>query len=215
MLGNDDQLGVFVNLFKKGTKLSYDKGEYIVRPGESPSSVYYIESGLVKAFNITKYGEENLLIIRKSHQLFPLIWAVTNVGREVVYQTLVPTTLYRIDRDTFTDYLHKNPDCLYSFIDLITEQYQIHSERIMNLEYRTVRERLASFLLTMATHYGREFKSGMLIEVPLKQQDIASSISASRETASREVSALERKGFIEKKQTCVFIKDPKALKKLL
>ena len=79
---------------------------------------------------------------------------------------------------------------------MVTEMYRIHSERIINLEYRSVRARLVSFLLTMRGRFGKETTEGLVIEVPLRHQDIASSINASRETASREMSALEKKGWI-------------------
>lgn len=215
MLGNDSQLEVFLNLFKRGTRLTYNKGEYIIRPGESPSHVFYIDEGLVKAFNISKYGEENLLIIRKPHEIFPLIWAITGQGRSIIYQTLTPTKVYRIDREDFNTFLKENTDALYPFIDLVTEQYQMHSERILNLEYRSVRERLVSFLLTMALRFGKKTPTGLMIDVPLKQQDIASSINASRETTSREIGILERKGLIKNSQSCITILDKKTLKDLL
>lgn len=215
MLANETQLEAFLDVFKKGTKLTYTKGEYIIRPGESPSHIFYIETGLVKAFNISKYGEENLLIIRKPHEIFPLIWAITGQGRSIIYQALGPTTVWRINRDDFNDFLVKQPEVLYPFLDLIIEQYQMHSERILNLEYRSVRERLVSFLLTMALRFGRKTEDGILIDVPLKQQDIASSINASRETTSRELSMLERKGLVSSAQLCVTIKNKKALKALL
>jgi CRP-like cAMP-binding protein len=73
------------------------------------------------------------------------------------------------------------------------EMYRIHSERILNLEYRSVRERLISFLLTMSHRFGKKTTEGLLINVPLRHQDIASSINASRETTTRELAALERK----------------------
>lgn len=215
MLGNDSQLELFLSLFKHGRLLSYNKGEYIIRPGESPEYVFYIESGLVKAFNISKYGEENLLIIRKPHEIFPLIWAVTGQGRSIIYQALSPTTVYKVNREEFTKFLTSNTDVLYPFIDLIVKQYRIHSERILNLEYRSVRERLVSFILTMAMRFGKDCPEGVLINVPLKQQDIASSINATRETTSRELGVLERKGLITTTQGYITIIDKSALKKLL
>lgn len=215
MLGNDTQLQIFLSVFKSGVQLSYNKGEYIIRPGETPSHVYYIDEGFVKALNITKYGEENLLIIRKSHEIFPLIWSITGKGKSIIYQTLTPTKVYRISRDKFGKFLKENTDALYPFIDLITSQYRVHSERVMNLEYRSVRERLASFLLTMAKRFGSQTKNTITINVPLIQQDIASSINASRETTSREIGILERKGLIKTSQSIITIIDKKALKNLL
>lgn len=215
MLGNENQLQIFLSLFKRGTELTYNKNEYIIRPGESPNYVYYINEGLVKAFNISKYGEENLLIIRKPREIFPLIWAITGRGRSIIYQALTPTKVYRVTREDFNNFLKENTDALYPFIDLITDQYRIHSERILNLEYRSVRERLASFLLTMAFRFGKDSSKGIIIDVPLKQQDIASSINASRETTSRELGILERKGLIKNSQGRLIIIDKQALKKLI
>src|SRR5436190_2068529 len=110
MLADDKDIKSLVELFKSGTMLTYKKGEYIIRPGETPSDVYYIEEGLVKAFNISKYGEENMLIVRKSHEIFPLIWALTGQEKDIIYQTLVPAKVWRIDRKKYLSYLNSNSD---------------------------------------------------------------------------------------------------------
>lgn len=215
MLASDKQTAALVGLFKGGTKLTYKKGEYVIRPGEAQSAVFYIESGLVKAYNISKYGEENLLIIRKDHEIFPLIWALTSQERDIIYQAMDSTVLWRISQETYLGYLNSHTSALPPILDMVTEMYRIHSERILNLEYRTVRERLVSFLLSMSTRFGKETDDGLVIEVPLRHQDIASSINASRETASREIAALERKGLIENKRFYIVLMDIPALQAML
>jgi len=215
MLASERQVAALVKLFKGGTKLTYRKGEFIIRPGEAPSAVFYIEEGLVKAYNISKYGEENLLIIRKDHEIFPLIWAITGQERDIIYQTMVQSIVWRISPQTYLTFLHNHPAALPPLLDMVTEMYRIHSERLLNLEYRTVRERLISFLLTMANRFGGEADEGTVIEAPLRHQDIASSINASRETASREIAALERKGLIKSKNGNIILKDIDALQNYL
>jgi CRP-like cAMP-binding protein len=215
MLADESELASLVELFKSGTRLTYKKSEYVIRPGETPETVYYIEEGLVKAFNISKYGEENLLIVRKSNEIFPLIWALTGQERDIIYQTLTPTILWRIDHKKYLSYLHNHTKALPPLLDMVTEMYRLHSERILNLAYRTVRERLVSFLLTMEGRFGEKTPDGIIIKVPLRHQDIASSINASRETASRELSFLERKDLITNKQLFITIKDKKGLKAFL
>ena len=215
MFASDRQVAALVGLFKGGTKLTYRKGEYVIRPHEAPSAVFYIESGLVKAFNISKYGEENLLIIRKEHEIFPLIWALTGRERDIIYQALAPTVLWRIRQEAYLSFLHSHPSALPPILDMVTEMYRIHSERILNLEYRSVRERLVSFLLTMSQRFGQKTDNGTIIEVPLRHQDIASSINASRETASREIAALERKGLISNHSGYVTLLDIDKLQQYL
>lgn len=204
-----------IQTFRRGTRLTYKKGEYIIRPGETPSAVFYIESGLVKAFDITKYGEENLLIIRKEQEIFPLIWAITGQERSVIYQVLSPTVVWKITRKQYLDYLYGHPTALQLVLNMTIEMYRIHSERIMSLEYRTVRERLISFLLSSAVRFGVKDKDGILIDVPLRQQDIASSINASRETTGRELSSLESKGLIQVRRSLIILTDEEKLKSYL
>ncbi len=213
MIATQKQTIQLVELFQNvGKKLEFQKNAFIIHPGEFPPGVFYIERGVVKAYDITRYGEENLLIIRKEGEMFPLIWALTGQERQVIYQALAPTTVWRISRPQFTEFIGSHPEAYAPLLDMTIEMYRLHSERILNLEYRTVRERLISFLLTMAQRFGRSIGNGhILIDIPLKHQDIASSINASRETASRELSSLERKGLVSSSQSFVTLRNTTAL----
>ena len=196
MLADKDQSQSLEDLFQQGTKLTYKKGEFVIRPGESPPGVFYISEGLVRAYDITKYGEENLLVIRKSGEYLGLTLTITGDDKKIIYQTLTPATLWLMKSEVFTEHLTKNPEIALPLVDHLIEMYRVHSERILNLEYRSVRERLISFLLTTARRFGEETKDGVLIKVPLRHQDVASSINSSRETTTREIAYLERNHLI-------------------
>jgi CRP/FNR family transcriptional regulator, cyclic AMP receptor protein len=215
MLANDKQRKSFKALFEKGRKLTYKKGELIIRANETPTGVFLIESGLVKAYDITKYGEENLLIIRKAGEIFPLIWSVTGEDKLVVYEAMSQVEIWKVDRDEYLDYLQNNKEALPPFIDLVIAMYRMHSLRIINLEYRTVRERVVAFLLLMAERFGEESGSKIVISAPLRRIDIASSVNATRETTGREIVALERNKLIETNNSIISIIDIKKLKKIL
>jgi CRP-like cAMP-binding protein len=218
MLTTESQHNALVNLFHQGTKLTYKKGEFVIRPGETPSGVFYIKEGLVKAYDITKYGEENLLIIRKSGEILGLTWAITGQNRNIIYATLTPTELFQISREQFVTFLRTSPEAALPLVDMVVDMYRLHSERIITLEYRSVRERLISFLLSTAKRFGHEDEelddsgAAVILQVPLKHQDIASSISATRETTSRELAYLERQGLIARDQSIITLLDIKRLR---
>lgn len=193
----------------------YEKGEFIIRPGGPPQGVFYIQTGLVKAYDITKYGEENLLIIRKSGDVLGLTWAITGQDRHILYSALARSELLQVSREDFVSFIRTNPRAALPLVDMLVGMYRLHSERIMNLEYRTVRERLVSFLLSTARRFGLETPEGITIRVPLRHQDIASSISATRETTGRELSALERQGLLVSAQSIIVLKDVEKLRKFL
>lgn len=216
MLANFRQTVELVEVFRRhGTQRTYKKGDYIIRPGEVPPGVFYVKSGLVKAYDITKYGEENLLIVRKSDEIFPLIWALTGQERQVIYQTLAPTEVWEMTRECFEEEILTHTEALAPLLDMTIEMYRLHSERILNLEYRTVRERIVSFLLTMAARFGDKTDDGLAIGIPLRHQDIASSVNASRETTSRELAALERRGLLVNRQANITLLDADKLRDML
>lgn len=207
MLATDAQLASLIDLFHTGSRQEFHKGEFIVRPGQTLPGVYLIESGIVKAYDITKYGEENLLIIRHAGELLGMTWAVAGREREIIYTTLTPTTVWLISLETFTEHMHNHPEAAVPVVSILADMFRLHGERIMTLEYRTVRERLASFLLGMAERFGVKTEQGIKIDAPLRHQDIASSISATRETTSRTLSELERKGILKSEQSHIYILD--------
>jgi CRP/FNR family transcriptional regulator len=216
MLANLKQMAELVDIFARlGVKKAYKKGDFIIHPGKQPPGVFYISQGMVKAYDVTKYGEENLLIIRKQDEIFPLIWALTGQERHISYQALAETVVMEITRQQFEEHIIQHPGALAPLLDMTIEMYRLHSERILNLEYRTVKERLVSFLITTSTRFGTRTDQGLLIEAPLRHQDIASSINATRETTSRELSALEKKGLLEKNNSLYIIKDVSGLRDLL
>lgn len=206
---------LFIDFFRTGKHLTFAKNETIVGPAELPRGVYYIESGLVKSYDITKYGEENLLIIRKDGELIGLTWALTNNEHNIMSMALAPTSIWLVSRERFIEFITTHPGAGVPVIETLSKMYRMHGERIMTLEYRTVRERLASFLLTMAGRFGKSCPVGIMIGAPLKQQDIASSINATRETTSRTLAAMQQQGIVSIEQFYITIHDQDALERII
>ena len=216
MLVTSTKHAILVNYFQTGIKSIYKKGELVVRPQESPDFIYYIESGFIKAYSITKYGDENLHIIRKAGELFPLIWVFTDDHRDVAYEVMETATIWKQPKKDYLDFLDNNPAATTAVLGLVMRAYRTFAEHVNTLEYRTVRERTVSFLLSCCRRFGTINPDGSIrINAPLRQQDIASSINASRETAGRELSALTRKGLISTNDRTFVVIDPKKLEAML
>lgn len=189
-----DKLNAF---FHSKTRIQYKKGELVVRPEDDPSGVYLIEWGFIKAYTITKYGEENQLLIRGAGSIFPLIWAFTGEHRSISYEATEETSLWRASKGEYLEFLQKNPDVYPIILDMAIEAYRLHSERVMTLSYRTARERIVSYLLVTSNRFGIEKNNALVIMTPLRQTDIASSVNATRETTSREFNILRKKGLVD------------------
>ncbi len=204
------------SFFRAHTRIQYKKGEVIIRPEDEPSGVFLIEWGFVKAYTITKYGEENLLLVRGNSSVFPLIWAFTGDHREVTYEAMESTSVWRVSRQDYLDFLDRNPDIIPIILDMAIEAYRLHSERVMTLSYRTARERIVSFLLTNVKRFGILNKDGsQTIHAPYRQSDIAGSVNATRETTSREINALKKRKLISVNEHKIIVHNVDALRALL
>ena len=215
MSTHNQQIEKLKALFYSHTRIQYKKGETIIRPEDEPSGVYLIEWGFVKAYSMTKYGEENLLLVRGAGSLFPLIWAFTGEHRNVTYEAMEETSLWRVSKSDYLEFLHKNPESYPVILDMAIEAYRLHSERVMTLSYRTARERIVSFLLLTANRFGVEKDGKIIVNAPFRQTDIASSVNATRETTSRELNAMRKKKLISTKNGHICIEDIESLRKLI
>lgn len=205
-----------IEYFEKGVRNVYKKGEIVIRPQDTPEHIYFIESGYVKAYSISKYGDENLLVIRHDGEIFPLIWTFTEDHRDVAYEALDQCVIWRQPKNDYLAFLESSPQATTAVLSLAMRAYRTYAEHVNTLEYRTVRERIVSFLLACGRRFGEKQADGTIrILAPLKQQDIASSINASRETTSRELSGLLRKGLIQTDDRHIVVTDPTKLSSYL
>jgi len=216
MIVVEDDTSLLATYFKGGTSITYKKGELVIRPQESPEYIYFIESGYVKAYSVTKYGEENLHVIRHSNEIFPLIWTFTEAHKDVAYEVMEQSVIWRQPRDDYLKYLKSDPAATMAILNVVMRAYRTFAEHVNTLEYRTVRERTASFLLACCRRFGTKNADGSIqINAPLRQQDIASSVNASRETTGRELSVLTRQGLIEVTDRYFIVINPSKLEAML
>jgi CRP/FNR family transcriptional regulator len=197
--------------FESGTRLSYERGATIIHQEDDPQGVFLILEGFVKSFDITKYGEENLLVIRESGQIFPILWTMTDERTDVFYEAMSNVVLYRVDLKSYRKQIDENQAFIRDVLDQVLTMYKIHSQRVLNLEYRSAHERVVYCLLTLADRFGVKAQKGIRINAPIRHQDIASSVNCSRETASRELSKLEKKKLICSDEGTIVLCDLRSL----
>ena len=72
---------------------------------------------------------------------------------------------------------------------------------------------LYSTLIRLANSYGEEIDDGILISVPLTNQELANYSATARESLNRMLSELKRNNIIENRGNLIFIKDIEYLRK--
>jgi CRP-like cAMP-binding protein len=202
--------------FSHYTLLRYDKGERILRENETPAGIFFIQKGIVREYLISEEGNELSTILRPEGNLFPLRWAINNQPNIYNYQTMNKVELWRAPRDTFFEFLEKNPEVLMWITKQVVNDVSTLVYRMQHIVFGNAQAKVASVVLTVAKRFGKKDDSNdqLIVDMPLTHQQIADSAGVTRETASLEMKKLKEKGLITYQGRTIVIMDLPALSKI-
>ncbi len=201
--------------FSRGADDTYSRGESIFPPYTYAKSVHFIESGFIKIVAPNRDGRQSLLYILGPGDLMPF---PGGFGRNRVDSYFIAMSAVKTKRLSSELLLHvvENNTVISSAImwqiyDLLTN----YSNRVYTLSLQSQIERLASFLLQLNVRFGIKQNKEIILNIPLTHAEIAASISATRESVSRYMGVLIRRGILEQRNHILIIKDLPALLALM
>ncbi|HSX24113.1 MAG TPA: Crp/Fnr family transcriptional regulator [Candidatus Saccharimonadales bacterium] len=185
------------DFFHRGRKQIYKKGEIILRAGDTPQGIYLIESGYIKIYALSNDATEHSHLFYLPGDIFPIIWAFTDAVRNVYYEAMQETVVWLVAKDEFKAFADSHAHVAVSLLEQAVNMFRLYAGRIDNLLYSNSHERTAYYLLSIMDRLGEKQPDGSwLVKVPVTHQDIANSVSLSRETVSRCMERLQRKDII-------------------
>jgi CRP/FNR family transcriptional regulator, dissimilatory nitrate respiration regulator len=113
--------------------------------------------------------------------------------------------LLLIEKPDFLKLLMKNDIMLVNFLDMISNRSQFLSEKIKFLNFKTIKGKLAQFILQRA---GKEKSS---IRLDMTQKDLADFFGVARPSVARALGELEEDGLIEANRKNIKILDKNGL----
>lgn len=200
------------NFFSGSKKISFKKGETILRPDDEPHGVFYLKEGYTRLYSISKNAQELTLIIYKPGEFFPLVWAINNTHNAYYLEALTNVEIYRAPRNEFIKFIKSNNELMYEINVRILQRLEGALRRMEYAMFGNARSKVASIILICAERFGDKNKNQVLIKVPLTHQDIAKLIGMARETVSIEMKKLQQMGLIDYKGKHLVVKDYSKLK---
>lgn len=193
----------------------YPRGVVLFFEGEPARGIYVICSGEIKTFAHSAQGATVILRRVGQGEVLGISSSLSGSPYPVSAETLLPCQISFIPRSQFLTFLADHPSNYRTIIEALALQLQRSWEhtRILTL-HRHIGARLAEMLLSHALQYGQDNPHGILVSLPLTQQDIADSIGTSRETVSRILSDLRKQGILRRRGNGFLIIKPRALQML-
>src|SRR3989344_4646928 len=120
------------DFFTKFKHQQYKKGEILIRADDEPQGIFYLKSGVVRQYSISKDGEEQTLNLYKPISFFPLMWAINETPNTFYFEAAVDVEVHRAPKDEVIAFLKSEPEVMY---DLVTRLYKGMHGLLTRIEY--------------------------------------------------------------------------------
>ncbi|MGH7239223.1 MAG: Crp/Fnr family transcriptional regulator [Candidatus Saccharimonadales bacterium] len=187
-------------LFKAMPVVRRSKNQIVIYEGDDVKHFFYLKSGYVKVFNINDDGEERTLLILKPGDFFPLLKDPDRPGyiSPYFYDAMTTSEIGSITQADFLDIASSNRQAAWALLRYTSEFSSQLTQRLAQIEIKTAEGKLENLLLYLKDVCGRPNRDGSYkLELKLTHQDLASLLGIARETVSREIQELVRRGLVK------------------
>lgn len=185
---------------------NYEKNSVVFQEGEIGDSLYIILGGKVKVSLFDDEGKEYILDVIGRDGFFGELSIIDELPRSANVITTEYSEFLVIHRKDFIRFLLDNPSISISILKTLCARLRYADERIKGLAFLSVEGRVLKYLFDIGDKSGLRLKNHIIIENGPTQIEIANSCGSTRETVSRVLKALIRKGAISirKKQYTLY-----------
>jgi CRP/FNR family transcriptional regulator len=194
-----------------GTKKFYGKDALLFLPQEEARGFFYILDGEVRVYRMDNKGKDIEIVRLHPGSFFGEAVAFAGGVYPAFARTVKPSEVLFFDTQAVFRKLREDPSIARFFLVLLANKCLVLNERIETLGLRTVRQRLAQYLLS---HCPGEEKA-CLVELKIKKTDLARLLGTISETLSRNLRKLREDGLIEVEGKKIIIKDCHRLRREL
>ena len=194
---------------------TFESGQTIFFQGDPGNNLYIIKSGTVRIYVHAKDGQEISVTIYGPGDLFGEMSLIDQQPRSATAIAVEDATMWTMSGADFYRHLQNSHQLALNIMLTLSARLRQTNESFMSLASLDVTRRVAKRLLSLALRQGEKTKEGIRITSPLTQGDLASLISASRESTNRVLRALQRKGLVDMQNRYIILLQPGKLSSLI
>jgi len=152
------------------------KGEVLFRKGSEGTTLYIIKKGRIKIVLPSKGGDEVILAIFSEKDFFGEMAILDGIPRSADAVALEPCELLVLNRADFLAFLKDNENAVQSVLYSLSMRLRKTDDLLEDTCFLNISARFAKKLVQLAEDYGHQDKDSMLIDLDLKQKDLAGMI---------------------------------------
>jgi CRP-like cAMP-binding protein len=201
-------------LVRVTTTRRLDAGEVLFRKGDQGRQLYGVLSGRLKASASGADGKEIVFNVCDPGEVIGEIALLDSNPRSATIVALDPSELLVLDRRDLLPFLERHPRVAIGMAELLAARLRRLSELAEDSVLLALRARLAKKLLALARRYGRATPEGVLIDLPLSQQELGDMVGTSRESINKQLRAWAQEGLLVSARGQITLRKPPAMEAL-
>ncbi len=183
----------------------FSRGEVVYLPSDMSDSVLLLARGRVRIYHVTSEGKQAILSFIEPGEMFGELSLFNPDRRDEYAEAAGQSLVVLMPRDTIYSLMTRHPQISYSLTKLYGLRLRRIERRLKSLLYRSSRDRLVHLLLELAEKYGQQTNNGLMIDLRISHQEMASTIGATRETVTITLGELQSEGLIEVHRRRVYL----------
>lgn len=199
-----------MELSKIITHRTYKKGEYIFLAGDLSNHLFVVRKGTVKLTHVLEDGREQVVRIVLPGDFFGELAMFQNSPLTSNAVVIEEAELCILQGNFFKELLLKIPSLQLNMMHILSERLEKAESKLSRIHGQDVGQRLAAFLLQCSKNSNND-----TFKLPVNKTDVASILGTSRETLSRKLSLLQKKGIISLSGREIKICNYEALRQLI
>ncbi|MBM4764221.1 Crp/Fnr family transcriptional regulator [Bacillus sp. B15-48] len=173
------------------------KGTYLFQEGMDADELYLLISGKVQISKITQDGRELALRICGENDLCGELTLFTESPKYLLSALVIEEgEIAAIKKDVIEKEIFQNPSLAFEFMKWMSDHFRKTQTKFRDLVLNGKKGALFSTLIRMTNSYGVDCKDGILIDLPLTNQELANFCGTSRESTNRILNDLKRESII-------------------
>ncbi len=177
-------------------EVHFAKGEWVYHPGDPALDLFIVAAGQVRLVQTGPGGREVLFELAASGDLVGGAAVIAGSSYQDGAQAQTECCLLRIAAADFQALLADLPGIALKVLEFAGSQLEQARSTIEGLAVASAEQRLARTILRLADRHGEEGAEGLLIQLPLPQQDLAAMTGTTVETVSRVLAQFRKAGSV-------------------
>ena len=191
----------------------YSARDVVVQLDDPGGELFVIVTGHLKVVSGGADGRDTALAIMGPGEVFGEVSLLDGGPRSATVAALEECELMMIRRDPFLKFLESSPKTAIELLRVLTAKLRRLTERSEDIAFLRVGDRLAKRLASLAEKYGERLADGSTrVTFKLSQQEIGELVSATRESANKQIKAWEQAGLLSQRGGHLVIHDIERLR---